>query len=163
MSLHKLINLHEQRAWGPRWTSATSTASDACHQTLRAPHGPALHQAPCGWVRLVIPHLLPKTQLLNCIPHSSSQFKLTLKACHFCVAEFRAPLLTLSAWIHPHQADGKKRKSARLCALQETSQFTGTATIPQSFCAWFTHKMNYSQTCKWQHQDLFAVNKTQPR
>lgn len=123
MSLHKLINLCQCQAGRPIGTNDTSTASDACHWT---PH------------ELCAPHFFSVLKLLlstkplvgrgGWSPHNSSlelsfwaafwlhfpiftsQFKLTLKTCCLCVAEFQALLLILSVWTRLHLADGKKGK-----------------------------------------------------
>lgn len=56
---------------------------------------------------------------------------------------------------------GRKEISSSVCLARHQPVHWDCHNSTQPFCAWFTHKINYSQTCKWQHQDSFAV-KTQP-
>ena len=154
MSLHKLINLCQRQAGRPIWTNAMSTASDACH---RAPHRlcalhlfsvlkPLLSTKPLvggsGWS----PHnfslgLSFRAASQLHFPIFTSQFKLTLKTCHLCVAEFQALLLTLSAWTHLNHADGKKKGKQLICVPCKTP--ASALRLPQLHavlsCSVYTH------------------------
>lgn len=58
---------------------------------------------------------------------------------------------------------GRREISSFVClARHQPVRWDCHNSTSKSFRAWFTHTINHSQSCKWQHQDLLPVNKTQP-
>lgn len=146
MSLHKLINLCQCRAGRLIRTNATSTASDAYHQT---PHEPCVLSLPSGLKPLLSTkplvsgpdlspqNLLPRTQFPSSFPTAFPHFYQPVQA-HL------EDLSLLCRWVSGPSFDlervdslascwwEEERKAAHLCALQDTSQRTEAATAPCS-------------------------------
>jgi len=143
-----------------KWCVSLSTSRALCPPSLLSAKPCALYQAPCVWVRLVTPQLLPRTHLLSSFPASFPPFYHPVpsspwRPVTFVSLSFRPFFWPWACGLACIMLLGRREKQLTCVPCKTPASALRLPQLHEAVlsCSVYTHNQPQPNTCKQQYQD----------